>query len=93
MTPIDKVRAALEGLIRAGQKQGFNDAYETEMRNANQALSELSGMALVPVEPTQERLDKMAKFAIAVRLSSEYTWRDYVRDLHGIVIAPYVKGE
>lgn len=86
-TPTDRVRAAITNAIEYIHDNGGNTDGLTD------ALHEFIGMVLVPVEPTQERLDKMAKFAIAARLSSEYTWRDYVRDLHGIVIAPYVEGE
>lgn len=46
----------------------------------------MSEYKLVPVEPTDETLQKMRDLALNVNLSHDYTWIDYMRDLYGIAM-------
>lgn len=39
---------------------------------------------LVPIEPSDKKLQKMQAFALNVELSHDYTWNDYMRELYAI---------
>lgn len=51
------------------------------------------GFALVPIEPTEEKLKELVKLMQAVRLSQEYTWQLYALDTYKAVIAAPKEGE
>lgn len=40
------------------------------------------GMVLVPVEPTDAMINAGIELAMHVKLSSSYTWPDYIRDMY-----------
>ena len=100
MTKIDKVRAALEALHKSCKgRMAFNTAKLYE-----EALSELDGCVIVPVELTAERGDKyrlIGEFFEEYCVRGEYdyetikvpvTWTT-IKNLHRAMIAPYVNGE
>lgn len=41
------------------------------------------GYAIVPREASTVQLDRAAAFALNVKLSGQYSWSDYMRDLYG----------
>lgn len=99
-TPTDRVREALEDIVHAAFEHGNKclsgktlDPDGELLGAAKEALSELDGMVLVPVEPTDKQTDPAIERGLCVRLTADYTWRDYMRDLYKAMIAPYVKGE
>ena len=47
-----------------------------------QAAQQKEGFVLVPIEPTDEVLDRAVAFVLQVGLSSDYRWTDYMRDLY-----------
>lgn len=51
------------------------------------ALSCPDGFRLVPVEPTQEMLDRAVAFALNVTLSGDYNWSAYMRDVWRTMLA------
>lgn len=46
------------------------------------AAQQKEGYVWVPVEPTDEALDRAVAFVLQVGLSSDYRWTDYMRDLY-----------
>ena len=54
------------------------------------ALSQPSteqGWKLVPIEPQSAMLDRAVSFALNVKLSSDYRWTDYMKDLWATMLA------
>ena len=54
------------------------------------ALSQPSteqGWKLVPIEPQSAMLDRAVAFALNVKLSSDYRWTDYMKDLWATMLA------
>lgn len=88
----DKVRAALESLSDSefdwSADCGGQLPYdEWVLHKAQEALRELDGMVLVPVEPTEEQIKECvnAEFGIDAKHLS-------YRELYAAMIAAYVKG-
>lgn len=77
-TPIERVRAALERALKTSDRDSPINGLPTRI-NIESALSELSCMVLVPVEPTDEFLGEC-------NLEAEG------REQWASMIAPYVKG-
>lgn len=90
-TPTDRVRAALEVALRESKAQpGLRQLVK-------QALSELDGMVLVPVEPTKEMLRTGGDVCLgAGGYYGEYNiycGNDNADTIYRAMIAPYVEGE
>jgi hypothetical protein len=51
-----------------------------------------AGLVIVPVEPTEAMVKAGVDLASRIRLSPEYSWKDYMRNLHRAMIAA-AKGE
>lgn len=45
------------------------------------------GWKLVPIEPQSAMLDRAVAFALNVKLSSDYRWTDYMKDLWATMLA------
>lgn len=98
MTPTDKVRAALEAaywFINASEVElkeigksrvYFLDRFHENMPNL-EALRELDGMVIVPVEPTPLQVRE------GVKSDDLQTGYERCRHIYAAMIAPYVKGE
>ena len=84
-TPTDKVRAALELGRNLSRVHDFKNSEAAFI----EALSELDGKVLVPVEPTEESL--VMGFGTHYRLDTELGREKAVADYRAM-IAPYVKG-
>lgn len=96
MTPIDKVRAALE--IALWRHDDGQQGYQLHPENAErirEALSQLDGMVLVPVEPTELMLMKGESAHLIPYLDDTPLpdTRESVINIYRAMIAPYVKGE
>lgn len=92
MTPIEKVRAALE--YYAGFERNIDgtedaDSIKQYAPRAKEALSELDGMVLVPVEPTEAMLECIWPASIGLGANKSTV----VAAWYEKMIAPYVKGE
>jgi hypothetical protein len=46
-----------------------------------------AGLVIVPMEPTEAMVKAGVDLAFRIRLSPEYSWKDYMRDLHRAMIA------
>ena len=88
-TPTDKIRAALESLIKYAEWQmsegsDYHPTLRSAVGEAKEALSELDGMVLVPVEPTADML---------IKGQDAYSGSGRVTPIWNAMIAPYVNGE
>jgi len=86
MTPIERVRAALNHAEECARNEYSRHIYKETLR-------ELEGMCIVPVEPTDKQTDLAIEMGLCVRLTADYTWRDYMRDLYKAIIAQYVNAD
>ena len=93
-TPTDRVRAALDDIVHAAFEHGNKclsgktlDPDGELLGAAKEALHELSGMVLVPVEPTAEML--AAHTAVILGWGSEQG--DH-KAAYAAMIAAYVEG-
>jgi hypothetical protein len=48
-----------------------------------------AGLVIVPAEPTEAMVKAGVDLAFRIRLSPEYSWKDYMRDLHRAMIAAH----
>lgn len=93
MTDIEKVRAALERTVRnleQLQADGVGRTiFEPYIAQLKDALRELDGMVLVPVEPTEAMLECIWPASIGLGANKSTV----VAAWYEKMIAPYVKGE
>lgn len=86
----DKIRAALEYLVDWQSKDGADVVVEV----AQEALSELDGCVIVPVEPTAQMVTDAHRTFLNhdTAIMTDY-WREDMAKKYRAMIAPYVNGE
>ena len=57
------------------------------------AQREADGFVMVPVEPTEVMVKAGVQLAFRIRLSPEYSWQDYMTDLHRAMLAARPKAK
>lgn len=97
-TPTDKVRAALE-YSRKELWDDWHSHMSEEQFNSytlivaiDEAMRELDGMVIVPVEPTEKMIDAAMNNVHATRAFDKGFPRRACAEDYRAMIAPYVKG-
>lgn len=68
------------GFASDGVNSRFKD-FRAGWQAARASLPAPTGWQMVPVEPAEEMLDRAGAFALMVKLSADYGWTAYMRDL------------
>lgn len=89
-TSIEQLRAALSKPSTKWTHE-INQELERQYLKGFQAGKAFAvstpGWKLVPIEPQSAMLDRAVAFALNVKLSSDYRWTDYMKDLWATMLA------
>jgi hypothetical protein len=74
------------GEVAEKTKDQWSDFAQSALTAYHKHLAE-AGLVIVPMEPTDVMVKAGVDLAFRIRLSPEYSWKDYMRDLHRAMIA------